>query len=673
MDHTLSARAQAVRMFLEGNSPGATEAQKASMKRRLAAFEEALRSESHAHDADSILAELEVEISNLSYSAPAEAFHLLLHVHAPGVHSEAHVPMQPRALNLQLTQLLDQVPRLGHSSPKTYVQLGEFLSVVFEKRDDHGASTVACLRLALFLAATAVNIRVSAALFRAAHESQSATQTYIDFLKAYREPTLILSPDFEICLPSWCRGASPNSIAEKINSFQPIPGSALTGELINNPGLKQFQLEEWRGPKGDAYYLASATLHLGDRRLFAISEPNAYLQVEFLRKGSTYDPALVDQIAGAVEAHVLGLTNENLSAALEAVLTRRTNSPLRKLRVVFASEQIARLIPAIDGVVVPHRLRRATGLKIIQHLRNSVGEKLAEDFEIRESFHPLPFVGVRTRTHEGDWNTRIGLCIPNRRNMDRPYIDVPAGRFGSAIGEAFDYFVNWSKAIPNRVVVGVVKKNDSGEVFLPTSLHDKALLSSLPEQHVEANVLIVVYRKFQRKDSDLLLQKRTKFNADDSLDKLSNLSARITESDCYKTSEGTLGADPHIADKDEAFDRVLQAAEIEEGGALPDWVYKNAAVRECYAGLGLLQEPEAFRDHGTRTLRLKGKSTQRFFKILSIGLDPNIYEGIAKSRPHANLSPVRISDIKDHPLNTFLQEHLEETFVPIFSELKLAK
>ena len=629
----LLPRIQTLEAAINGSSPDLTAEKRAGLLQGLGSVKELIRKGlGDSASIEGTLRRLESEVLNLQYQKSAEVFVLLLLVR--NTQSLPHAG----ALNTSLTELLERVPRTGGIGPKESTFLGNLISFSFDIRDGNSHSAVVCLRLALYLASAAGDLNVSAALFRTVHGAQVPIVTYIDLLRSYREPSLILSPDFEFCLPTWCRGSDPFYVAQTINRFQPIPGGSLSGESIDNPGLKKFQLTGRHNSKGDAYYLASATLLSEDREVFVVSEPSASLQVGFLRQGATYDPSLVDQIADAEEVHILGFTNENLSVALEAALKRRIGTPLRNLRVVFASDQIVRLIPAIDGLAVPHRLRRATGLKIIQHLRNSVGKNLAEEFEIRESVYPLPFVGVRTRAPNGEWRTRIGLCIPNHRNLNRPYINVPPGQFGSAIGEAFDYFIEKSSTIPNRVIVGTIQKTEPGtEVFCPTGLQDKALLVELPPEQVEANVLIIVYRKFQKKENTLLLQKRTKFNADDSIDKHSNLSARITESDCYKTAEGTLGADPHIADKDDAFDMVLEAIEIEEGGALPDWVFLNAAVRECYAGLGILQEPSAFCDHGARSLHHKRRNTQRFFKILSLGLEPNTFDDIAKNRPHANL------------------------------------
>lgn len=620
-----------------------------------------------------IINEIEVQIRQSQFSAPSEIVRLLIQVSEVGAHATA---LSSTALTdrttVAISQLIARLPENGATAYRDVNQLGGHLTIDFDLGNDQGQSAVSCLRETLYLATTVDGCTISAAIFRCVKHSHELTKAYIEIIRSYRAPTLILSADLEVSLPKWCMAGGAEKTADMLNKFTPFSQSGVEGSNLRNPGLKTVHFVKHRhGLSASAFSLVTATKDNG-QVLFVAGDPDSTLRAHFLG-ARQYDDVLVDRITRASEVQILGMTNENLSAVLEAVMSERKGVPLKRLKIVFASETIVRLLPAAEGAVSPF-FRRAAGLKTIQHIRNWAGGMLADDIEVRETSHPLPFVGARTRVDGGDWQCRIGLCVPLRRNMERPYIDAPDSQFGTVVNETFEFLISRARPILNRLVLGTIETSEA-QGLIPMRLYDKAKLSDLPVDYVEANVLIIVYKKALRNNL-LHLQRRTRFNSDDSQEKLSNLSARITESDCYVISEGIAGAHP-LLDEEAAFEHLIQVLKLDEGQPLPDDVYRNAAVRECHAGLGLMVKGEAFADHGARYLQFEDgpKKVSRFFKILSLGLTPDEISSIKATRPHASLQPFGVGELDQSSLNaelnTFLKANLKEVFKPIFDTLKL--
>lgn len=437
-------------------------------------------------------------------------------------------------------------------------------------------------------------------------------------------------------------------------------------------------------PRGDMprlthYALRVYAVETGESVIGLLADRAELPQDEHLvvTENSASESRFVSQLVAADRVEIAGITNYRLADMLDrawAIRVARGLGPWRELRIYYAAEPlIASLCPnTADLGARIHR--RNAGAKTMQMLLNSRGHQMALDARVAEVQFALPFIGTRFRSAEEE-TYQLAFSFPGQPAAERYFFGVDGeSQFGRRAAEVFALLWRLSRELFER------------EVWLsragPAAALRLAGLYSAPPADPElrlASALVILHAETAGRQR-LLLQERTVFNSRDSAGTLSNLSARVFESDlCALSSSSGLTVSPREDSDEVVTTRVFRGLGINSQSAVPREAFKVAAVRESLGGLGLSVDPGRLVWHSERDLMIGRK--RLFFQIFSLELSRGPADEvslIAARRPYANMRFVDLAEVqrlaRETPgrLNTLLSAHLSDTFMPIYNSLHLA-
>jgi len=306
-------------------------------------------------------------------------------------------------------------------------------------------------------------------------------------------------------------------------------------------------------------------------------------------------------------------------------------------------------------------------------LLNSRGREMALHATLSEFAFTVPFVGTSFWTN-GRTSYRIAICFPGQASSERFFFTVGQNSlFGQDIADVFGLLSRDSSELFERELW--LSRQQSSTIGGPSLA---GLFSSPPDdpELCLAAPLVILHAETAGRRS-LLLQHRTVFNAHDSPNTLSHLSARLLEGDlCALSSDPGAIVSPREDPDEVVTTKICRLLGLDSRSSIPRDAFILAANRECLAGLGLSIDPGRFVWHTECNLTTKSK--RLFFQIFSLELTrvpADEVRLIAARRPYASMSFYSRSQIQGLAqtmpmrLNTLLSARLEDLFMPIYDHL----
>lgn len=320
----------------------------------------------------------------------------------------------------------------------------------------------------------------------------------------------------------------------------------------------------------------------------------------------------IDLLAQALNVTIVGLTNENLAAALSKALERKRRASgdgedfWRSLRIVFLSDRLLDSlndtptdVPDRAEALLRRRLAAGYGLRSIRVLLEHVQYS---HWELYESRYQLPFAGTLFEMPGGKRTVQLLLRRPQRRAQNQLYMEFAVGADQYMAG-AFEDVVGSSTPLRSIIPVGVPRE---GGVFRCTSrrFREQVLRDGSRQSGWLPVVLLAAWRQLDG-GRELVLQLRTAENSHRELNRLAHLTNYLLQDDIIGAGGGGAeNAGPFDLSQDMLRRAARRTAEVEIGPDLAD---------------GLELDPECFRTY------LHPDKENLFFYVFSAEL-PSHYE-----------------------------------------------
>jgi Trypsin-like peptidase domain len=388
------------------------------------------------------------------------------------------------------------------------------------------------------------------------------------------------------------------------------------------------------------------------------------------------DRQFVSELAMADEVEIVGITNYRLADILDRAWAIRASQgfdPWQQLRIYFPADS---LLPSLvrSAELNTRSHRRKAGAKTLQMLLNSRGHQMAVVAKVAEFPFAVPFLGTAFRS-DGQAYYNLALCFPGEEATDRSFFRIDGGsRLGLRAAGMFARLRQFSRELFDREVWLIRSE--------PSSAPRLNGLYSTPPANRElrlASALVILHAETAAQQS-LLIQERTEFNSRDSAGTLSNITARVVESDlCALGAGSALAVSPREEPDEVVTTRVFSGLGLTSASPVPRQAFVMAAVRECLSGLGLSIDPDRLVWHSARDLAIGKKRIH--FEIFNLELSRRPVDEvdlIRTLRPYANLHFISLQEVRELAkisparLNTLLACHLDDTFMPIYNGLGLA-
>jgi hypothetical protein len=298
------------------------------------------------------------------------------------------------------------------------------------------------------------------------------------------------------------------------------------------------------GHAADADYPAKADAILTE-------EPKAEAVQHPLRTGHVDDAERFTQLlAEAVNATIVGFTNENLTAVLENALARKRaamNDPdvfWRSLRIVFFSDQLLDSIiderpeyPDRRDALRQRRLAAVSGRRAVQVFLRRI---TADRWTLYESPFVPPLVGTLFELPNGRRVVHLLIRHPQRSPSDHLYLEVDETNdqyFTAVIEDIVHNSINDNKI----VAIGHVR----GETFhrTATRYRHNVLRAGSGSLGWIPYVLVVTWRKRDGK-TEPFLQLRSAMNSARDLNRLTHVATHIYQEDYDESPDGAVPVPP---------------------------------------------------------------------------------------------------------------------------------
>ena len=313
----------------------------------------------------------------------------------------------------------------------------------------------------------------------------------------------------------------------------------------------------------------------------SLTEPTA---AHPLRTGHVDDGERFTQLLGeAVNATIIGFTNENLTAVLEEALARKRaalNDPdafWRSLRIVFFSDKLLDSItderPEYPDRREAFRQRRLAAVYGRRSVTVFLRRIRASRWTVFESPFVPPVVGTLFELPTGRRVVHLVIRHPQRSSSDHLYMEIDETRdqyFTAVFEDIIHNSISDNKIVP----IGQAR----GETFHRTGTRyrhnvlrdDSGALGWLPY------VLVVTWRQRDGR-AEPFLQLRSTVNSARELDRLTHLATHIFQDDYDDSPDGAVPVPPptfdlnHPAPKRAAMRRVyMEAGEDLPGDLVPE-------------------------------------------------------------------------------------------------------
>jgi hypothetical protein len=242
-------------------------------------------------------------------------------------------------------------------------------------------------------------------------------------------------------------------------------------------------------------------------------------------------------LADAVNATIIGFTNENLASMLRAALERKRAASLRpdacwdSLRIVFLSDQLLDLVnderreyPDRDELLKQRRRAAVQGRRTVSNFLRSLPSARWTTYE--SHYYP-PLIGTLFEMPNGQRIIQLLIRRPQRTAEDHLYLELEDTQ-GNYLSAAFEEIVHGSVDDTKVVPVGVPQAERFrviGTRYRQNVLRDGSRASGwLP-------LVLVITWRMRNGRAEPLLQLRTQLNAARELDRLSHLSGYILDDD----------------------------------------------------------------------------------------------------------------------------------------------
>ncbi len=307
-------------------------------------------------------------------------------------------------------------------------------------------------------------------------------------------------------------------------------------------GSGPFAGQNGQAAAGNEAANTGATL-AGETKAEAVQHP--------LRTGHVDDAERFTQLlAEAVNATIVGFTNENLTAVLENALARKRaamNDPdvfWRSLRIVFFSDQLLDSIiderpeyPDRRDALRQRRLAAVSGRRAVQVFLRRI---TADRWTLYESPFVPPLVGTLFELPNGRRVVHLLIRHPQRSPSDHLYLEVDETSdqyFTAVIEDIVHNSINDNKI----VAIGHVR----GETFhrTATRYRHNVLRAESGSLGWIPYVLVVTWRQRDGK-AEPFLQLRSTMNSARDLNRLTHLATHIFQEDYDESPDGAVPVPP---------------------------------------------------------------------------------------------------------------------------------
>jgi hypothetical protein len=276
-------------------------------------------------------------------------------------------------------------------------------------------------------------------------------------------------------------------------------------------------------------------------------------------------------LAEAVNATIIGFTNENLASMLRAALERKRAALLRpdacwdSLRIVFLSDQLLDLVnderreyPDREEVLKQRRRAAVQGRRTVSNFLRSLPSARWTTYE---SYYFPPLIGTLFEMPNGQRIIQLLIRRPQRSAEDHLYLQLEDTQ-GNYLSAAFEEIAHSSVDDTKVVPVGF----PASERFrvVSTRYRQNVLRDGSRANGWLPLVLVVTWRT-RNGQAEPLLQLRTQLNAARELNRLSHLSGYILDDDRRQMPE--FGLDDGVSLR-AARRRVQMETSEEDSGTL---------------------------------------------------------------------------------------------------------
>lgn len=387
---------------------------------------------------------------------------------------------------------------------------------------------------------------------------------------------------------------------------------------------------------------------------------------------------------------IIGLTNENLVGHLENALAQRKlqgRGFWSNLDIIFGSRKFVSDLPQEISCNGSQRDQAVRLAKLTDSQDGTMRFLLAQGLDVRSQWacreYPdrLPFVG--SLYHFGDESfSRVAMVLPGVDQKDAFYIEQVSGHpFFEQVGNTFDYVRQKSRLLVEWVLSGTC---DETTTFCLTGLTRRTHIDQ--RKDMWAAVVLIMLHHRNDKGHFLMLQKRSRYNAGDQLERFSNISGMVTDIDLLCAHDALdlieyLEANYTQDRNDEdAWQKFLECcgsapklllAPLDKGLTLT--TFRLAAVRELNEELGLeITQPDDLKFQRFYPF-VRPTGVKLLFGIFSLEVNDKQVATIRMRKPHADLqlcNRKRIQDLHDGAeLNLLLQVRYDRVFEPLIEKL----
>jgi hypothetical protein len=276
-------------------------------------------------------------------------------------------------------------------------------------------------------------------------------------------------------------------------------------------------------------------------------------------------------LAEAVNATIIGFTNENLASMLRAALERKRAASLRpdacwdSIRIVFLGDQLLDLVnderreyPDRDEVLKQRRRAAVQGRRTVSNFLRSLPSARWTTYE---SHYFPPLIGTLFEMPNGLRIIQLLVRRPQRSAEDHLYLQLEDTQ-GNYLSAAFEEIVHGSVDDTKVVPVGFP---DAGRFRVISTRYRQNVLRDGSRANGWLPLVLVITWRTRNGRAEPLLQLRTQLNAARELDRLSHLSGYVLDDDRRQMPE--FGLDDEVPLR-AARRRVQMETSEEDSGTL---------------------------------------------------------------------------------------------------------
>ncbi len=419
------------------------------------------------------------------------------------------------------------------------------------------------------------------------------------------------------------------------------------------------------------------------------SRPPDYVKIEHRDKRDPTDrnQCFVKHLVESDRVCIVALTHEKTRDYLDTALKERNKREEGKvnfwerLDIIFPNEKFLNQWVEEDKDWKTRRRRWEEGKRTVLQFLEATASEYAMQWNCWETESNLTFWG--NRLLKGDMEIlRLAPLLPGPDLKDLRYVTFHKGIDGyHECSEALDIMLAGSMSIAEWDLIG---RCSNSRQFTYAGIAKRSYLKHLNGSFCMPVVLVILYMDDALKGLQLLLQKRSIFNATDQHGKFSNISGRVCIADTSDDPQQTAQYYMAISHKSQGCkdpggeaDLATQAFNIESGWkkgmVLDNAVWERAVVREIREELGL-EFQDRSRIEYLRDYHLLDSINKLnlYFKIHALQITREELDKIRSRRTRCDLRETKMETLDqyftDGELNHFLQQHYHDVFKPIFKD-----